>query len=309
MTVHRTQMKWAKLNPPSGETFTPATHRGAWVSAAIGMGLLVVAGILAAVSVRQPISAAQFWRIGGTTVAFVLALIFLYRAVALFRLRFRITRNGLTIRWGATTIRIPIDAIRAITPAPAMPVCTLLGITLPRWWLCRREGMWLFATGAASESLVVKTATTEIYLSPGDTTAFVAAWEKRVPLGATQSWQSAVERRGPWANPLWFDRIARYLGAAAVLLTLILVGAVFTRYPSLPTAIHLPPSITGQTTAIINRAQLLWIPYSGVIILLLNGLLGIFWYKKDRLATYLLWSLTIVVEIGLWVGFRMVVQG
>ncbi|HFB52276.1 MAG TPA: hypothetical protein ENJ48_01155 [Anaerolineae bacterium] len=291
----------------SGQIFTPKKHRGGWICLSIGGVLLAIALLLANISRTQPVSAAQFWRILGAALAFIAAMVFLYRAAALFLLRFWFTRNGLKIRWGAATIRIPIDAIRAITPAPAMPVCTLLGITLPRWWLCRREGMWLFATGAASDSLVVKTAATEIYISPADTAAFVSAWEKRVPLGATQPWQSAIERRGLWAYPLWFDRLARVLGGAAILLTLILVGAVFARYPALPTAVRLSPG-AGQSVAIIPRSQLLWIPYSGIIILLLNGLLGIFWYKKDRLATYLLWSLTIVVEIGLWVGFRMVVQ-
>ncbi len=292
----------------SGQIFTPKPHRGGWICLGIGGILLATALLLANIALKQPVSGAQFWRILGATTAFVLAIHFLYRAVALFLLKFWFTRNGLKIRWGVTTLRIPIDAIRTVTPAPAMPVCTVFGITLPRWWLCRRDGMWLFATGAARDSLVVKTDATEIYLSPENTAAFIAAWEKRVPLGTTQVWQSAVERRGLWAYPLWFDRVARYLGGAAILLTLILTGAVFTRYPNLSAAVHLSPNAATPATAIIPREQLLWIPYSGIIILLLNGFLGILWHKKDPLATYLLWALTIVVEIGLWIGFRMVVQ-
>ncbi len=296
------------MTSTSGQTFAPKAHRGGWICLGIGGILLAMTLLLVNIARTHPVSGAQFWRIFGAVLTFSLAAIFLYRAVALFFLQFWFTRNGLKIRWGAATIRIPIDAIRAITPAPAMPVCTLFGVTLPRWWLCRREGMWLFATGAANDSLVVKTAATEIYVSPDDTETFISAWEKRVPLGTTQAWQSAIERRGLWAYPLWFDRVARYLGGAAILLTLILVGAVFSRYPHLPAAVHLAPSAAVPSTAIIPRQQLLWIPYSGIIIAVINLTLGTVWYKKDPLATYLLWSLTVVVEIGLWIGFRMVVS-
>ncbi len=291
----------------SGQIFTPKKYRGGWICLTIGGVLLAVAVYLATIAATRPVSIELFWTIIGVLTSAVLATIFLYRAIALFLLRFRLTRNGLKIRWGATTLRIPIAAIRAITPAPAMPVCTVLGITLPRWWLCRREGMWLFATGAASESLVVKTAATEIYISPQNAEAFIRVWQKRVPLGTTQAWSFAIERRGVWAYPLWFDRVARYLGLGALLLTLIMVGATFTRYSHLPPAIHLLSGAASASSAIVSREQLLWIPYGGIAILLLNGVLGILWHKKEPLATYLLWSLTIVVEIGLWAGFRMAV--
>lgn len=291
----------------SGQIFTPKPHRGGWICLGIGGVLLAIAVLLANIALNAPVSGVQFWRILGAATAFVLAILFLYRAIALLLLRFHFTRNGLTIRWGLTLHRIPMDAIRSVTPAPALPNCTLYGVTMPRWWVCRRENMWLFATGSAADSVMVKTVSAEIYLSPESAEAFIAAWEKRASFGETQFWHNAIERRGVLAYPLWFDRVARYLGVAAILLTLILAGAVFARYPVLPAIVHLPPNITGQTTAIIPREHLLWIPYSGIIIMLLNGFLGIVWYKKDRLATYLLWSLTILVEIGLWVGFRMVV--
>lgn len=292
----------------SGQQFKPKPHPGGWLCLGIGGILLASAALLADIARRQPVSTAQFWRLFGVGLAVLLAAIFLYRAVALFRLQYRLTRNGLTIRWGTTTIRVPIGDIRTVTAASTLPVCTFWGITLPRWWFCHRDGQWLFATGVAGESLVVKTGATEIYLSPENSAAFITAWEKRVPLGETRRWQSGVERRGLWAFPLWFDRTARYFGIAIILLTLILVGAVFSRYPALPPAIHLPAGVVAQTAAIASRGQLLWIPYSGAIVAVINLALGAIWYRKDPLATYLLWFVAIMVEIGLWVGFRIVVQ-
>jgi len=51
----------------------------------------------------------------------------------------------------------------------------------------------------------------------------------------------------------------------------------------------------------------LGVAFSGPAIFLLNLVLGLFLYKKDRMLTALLWFLAAVVQIGLWLGVRLVV--
>jgi len=297
------------MTHPYGQSFKPIKHAGGWIT--LGAALLFLAGGSWAVAQMRgrPVSAELFWPAMAALVAYGLSLWGVYRAPALFRLRYFITRNGLEIDWGVAVRRIPLPAIIAVTPAEEveLPPRRIAGLYLPAWWPGRWRGVQYLATAPLNQAVAVQTETQTFILSPTDRAAFIEAWQVRIPLGPTQDWPAGVTRRGWGGYPLWQDRVIMRLGLGAILLAVILVGATMTAYPAWPATIPIRFNALGQAVSIANRQYLLWVALSGPLILLLNLGLGIILYKKDRMLTALLWFVAAVVQIGLWVGIRLVV--
>lgn len=297
------------MTHPHGQYFKPIRHSGGWII--LGATLAFLAGgswCVAQLSGRSA-SAGLFWLMMAALTAYGLSLWGVYRALALFRLRYFITRNGLEIDWGAAVQRIPLNNITAIAPAEETELTPrrILGLSLPAWWPGRWRGLQYQATVALGQSVAVQTAAQTVILSPTDRAAFINAWQVRIPLGPTQDWAQGVTRRGWGRFPLWQDRNILRLGVGAILLAAILTGATMTAFPTWPATIPIHFNALGQAVSIANRQYLLWVALSGPVILLLNLGLGLLLYKKDRLLTALLWFMAAVVQIGLWLGIRLVV--
>lgn len=257
---------------------------------------------------EQPISAAFFWTGFFSLVCLGLALYCLYLAFAFFQLSYIFDRNGLQIRWGGLTRRIPIQEIVSIMPADTVPLPAkkCLKLPLPNWWVGTWDKVSFYTTTTLPRSLVVRTTQGDIVISPKDPQAFINAWQLRIPLGPTQVWSHEI-LRWPFLNlPLWFDPLAWRLGGGAILLYLILLGATLTTYPTWPSTIPIGFNTFGQADVIANREQVVWFLGGGGIILLLNLILGASWYQKERLAAYLLWLIAILVQISLWITIRVI---
>ncbi|MFQ5576898.1 MAG: PH domain-containing protein [Anaerolineae bacterium] len=297
------------MTHPQGKLFLPHRAPGGLIMLGLtGLFWALAVGAAAALPGRA-VSGETFWLGVGAGAGFALGAVCLYRALAHFKLRYFINRNGLKIYWGAATRTIPMQSITAVVPAQdaSLPRRRLLAVTLPAWWVGRWKGTEFYAAAPPERALVVKTTPGDVVISPADAPAFVRAWQLRVPLGPTQPWMPGVVRRSIWGHPLWQDRSARRMGAGAILLSLILTGATMTAYPAWPAAIPIQFDALRQAVTIARKAQLLWIPVGGGLILLFNLSLGFVWYKKERLATVLLWFVAMLAQIGLWAGIRMVV--
>lgn len=309
MTRQRTKIKETKSRPPSGAIFKTPPHTGIWISLTVGAALLTIAVLLALWLLKQPISALVFWMGLAAFVALIGGVIFVYRAGALFSLRYTLTRNGLDIRWGWLAHRIPIGDISAMTIVPADALSRRwMGIfPVPNGWVGQQGDAHYYAPSPEDKIVRVDIDAAKIFVSPKDAEVFIEAWQSRVPLGATQHWHHKTIRRGWLRHPIWVDTLARRLVLGAIALTLILVGGVFTQYPTLPEKISLSMGALGQPAALVAREQLLWLPAGGAIVLLFNLLLGAIYYGKNKFAAYMLWFLAAVVQIGLWVGARLVI--
>ncbi len=292
---------------PHGKTFAPLPSAGKWVAVALAVLFWVLGGWLFRLLPTLPIAGRTFWLGMTGLVCVALGLHFLYRAVALFRLRYAITRNGVTVDWGAGVRRIPMGHITAIASAAGVPPYRPLGIPLPCWWPGRRRGIVYHATAPMDASLVVETATERVVISPAGGEEFVRAWQVRASLGPTRRWLPGVEWRSVFAHPLLADAVGRRLLGGAAVLCLILVGGTMTAYPAWPPVIPIHFGALGQALTIADKQQLLWIPAGGALVLGFNAVLGLLWYRSNRLAAYLLWFTAMLVQVGLWVGVRMVV--
>lgn len=296
------------MKRPHGKQFKPAPHPGGWITLALAILFLGLGIRLIAILPGQPVSAPTFWMGIGAMLGVGLGCYFFYRAVAFLLLRYSLTRNGLEIRWGALTRRIPIGSIIELLPAETISFSgpQIIRTRLPYWWVWRWGKIVSFATAPMQNSLRLRAKEGDFIISPEDVEAFRAAWELRAPLGPTQKWKPEVIRRSVWGHPLWSDQLALRLGTGAILLCLILVGSFFTDFPSWPAAMPIRFNALGQASAIVSRQQLLWIPAGGAIVLVFNLILGFLWYRHERLATILLWFVAMLVQIGLWTGIRMV---
>lgn len=296
------------MTHPQGKIFKPVPHRGAWIT--LGLAALFFALATAALYALRgrPVNGGAFWLGLSSLTAYSLSLFFVYRACALFQLVYYLDRNGLEIRRGSVIQRIPIGNITAIQPADdlATPAQQIFGFPLPKWCTLSRGNTIFRTTAPHSESLAVQTEDAVYIISPKDPQQFIEAWQLRLPLGATQHWRQETIRHSVWAHPLLRDSLGLRLIGGAALLTLILVGAVMIAYPGWPAVISIYFDALGQSAGIAERRQLLWIPVGGVIIFLFNLFLGLFFYKKDRVAAYLLWFVAMALQIGLWIGVRMI---
>ena len=262
------------------------------------VGTLLLAGVglvLAKLTARQPIAASMFWFGLGTVVSLGLALYLLYVSFALIRLQYRLDRNGLRIRWGAGTHIIPIRAIQAIIPGEvgSMPSKRWLLLPLPNWWV----GTWrnvAFYAPSPRQTLVAQTNRGDIVISPQDPHAFITAWQRRRPLGPTQSWAFEI-RRWPFFNlPFWSSPGAKSLVTSIVAVYLVVMAFTLTTYPSWST--NLPPDIDalGQIETNLSRAQVRQLLNISSILLTINLLLGIIWHRRERMLAYLLWGMSLL---------------
>jgi hypothetical protein len=283
-------------------------HKYAAICLGIGLGLGVIGLGLARLLAGLPVSGWLFWLGLLTIVCFAAGVYFLYLAFAYFYLTYRLDRNGLQIRWGGVTQRVPIRCLTQIIPAGEVPLPAkqLHTLSLPDWWVGRWGQTHFYATTDAAHALVARTDTDDVVISPTDPEAFIRAWELRIPLGPTQTWSQEVVRWGVLNWPIWRDRLAWRLAGGAALVYAIVLGASLTAFPAWPDTIPLNLDSLGRT--IISKEQVLWLPRIGGMILGLNLILGIVWHKKEPLAAYLLWSVTIVVQIGLWVAIRTIIN-
>ncbi len=298
------------MSTPKGQSFGASTRKIALIFLAIGVAILTLS--LGAIPLfrAQPVSAARFWTGVAILAGSIIGVLFIYRAFALFTLKYTLTRNGLDIRWGLLSHRIPIDLIKTMTivTADARPSRRWLGIIpVPSEWLGQQNNAYFYNPSMEGGTVRVDIEGAEIFVSPTSAESFIAAWEVRAPLGTTQHWQNEIIRRGWLRYPIWVDPLARRLILGAIALTLVLAGGVFSQYPDLPEKINLSMNALGQSSVLVAREQLLWLPAGGAIILLFNLLLGAAYYGKNKFAAYMLWFLAAMVQIGLWVGVRLVI--
>ena len=296
------------MSHPQGKTFKPVPHYGGWIT--LGLAALFFALATAALFALRgrPVNGGTFWLGATSLTAYGLSLFFVYRSCTLFQMQYYLDRNGLEIQRGSVIQRIPIGNISAIQPANELstPSRRFFGYSLPDWCTLSWGKLVFRATAPLPESLAVQSKDAVYIISPQNPQQFIEAWQLRLPLGPTQHWQEETICHSVWAHPLLRDKLGLRLIGGAALLTLILVGAVMIAYPGWPAVIPIRFDALGRSAGIAERQQLLWIPVGGAVIFLFNLFLGLFFYKKDRVAAYLLWVVAMALQIGLWVGVRMI---
>jgi len=250
---------------------------------------------------------------------FVLALMILasipllaligYQLYGLARSGYDIDRNAVTIRWGAVKQIVPVESIQRIMLG-AEVAGGVQGFRGWRWpGLMQGQGELpeadltvFYASTSLPHQLLLVTPTISYAISPADVAGFIESIKARYELGPTQAVEQTTQHPAFFDWPLWGDRVAHYLMVTGATMCLLLFGLVSLRYPNLPPQIPLHYTALGLPDRSGPATQAFFLPLIGLLALAANTLLGGLFYRREQVASYLLWGGTIVVQVVLWIG-------
>jgi hypothetical protein len=255
-------------------------------------------------------------RFGISPVGFVLILLvfssllllalLIYWLYGLLWSSFRLDRNALVIRWGATTQVVPMESVDAVLTGDQVgDVVYFRGSRWPGLRVGYGEleeiGPTLFfATGSLSKQVILTTPALAYALSPADAEAFVKAVRLRLSMGPTQSVEQASKQPAVLTWGFWGDRLGMTLLVSGVMLLVMLFGYIAFRYPSLEEMVPLHFDAAGQPDRWGNQAQIFTLPFIGLLALIANGGLGFLLYDREPPAAYVLWSGALAVQLLVW---------
>ncbi len=273
------------------------------------VGLAVLDIILLLVMTTQPIGPVTFFT-GMLLLASVpLIGLIAYQLYGLSRSGYDVDRNALIIQWGAIRQIVPMESIQRIALGTEIEG----GVERFRGWRwpglmqghgeVTEAGMTLFyATNAFYQQLIIVTPTLSYAISPSDTAGFIESIKARYELGPTQAVAQKTEHPAFYDWPLWSDRLAHGLVIAALVLCVGLFALVTFRYPLLPPFIPLHYTASGRSDRTGPASQIFILPLIGVLTVTSNTLLGGVFYRREQMASYLLWGGAALVEVLLWIG-------
>ncbi len=289
-------------------TFHPYPTRSGFIA----LGAAVVAGFVAVLVVRLLPYQQNLPDVVKITAGVLLSLVVmglaLYAAVIAFRLSYDLTRNGLAIQWGLSRRLIPLDSIKEIVPGhnlphpPAFKGLNLGGLRLGWANLAEYGRLRFHTTAALTDSLLVVTPEQTFVISPQQPDHFIKAWQTRQTLGPTQRWSFSVRRSWPLSYPLLSDPLTWWFLALSSLACLALFGYLALNFPTLPRSLPIHFNAFGLPDRIADKSNLFNLPLVGLMVLVVNTILGGLFYRWERVAAYLLWGSALAVQICLWIA-------
>ncbi|MBL7066140.1 MAG: DUF1648 domain-containing protein [Anaerolineae bacterium] len=267
--------------------------------------VLVDVGVISLAAIR-PLSIGTF--ITGLAVLVSLGLLGLigYWLYGLARSKYLLDRNALVIHWRPTEQIVPTGQIeRVLTGDEIKGHIRFYGGRWPGHCVGYGEvpgaGPALFhATAPPRHQIYVVTPSLTYGISPADREGFLESLQKRLQMGPTQIMEQSSKRPGFLNWPIWQDWLGLALLATGFLAVLALIGLLCFEFPTLPRLVPLHFDAVGNPDRLGLRGQIFIIPLIGLLALLLNGVLGWVAYRYERVASYLLWGGTILIQVLVW---------
>lgn len=101
---------------------------------------------------------------------------------------------------------------------------------------------------------------------------------------------------------VWMDPLARLLLILGLIANVALSAYIGLKYRSLPEFLPLHFDASGQVDRIGTRGEIFKLPVIGLIVVVANLVMGFLLHGRERLATYLLFAATILVQVLFWVA-------
>lgn len=280
----------------------------------IGIGVVVLVVVIDVVSVwllaTKPLSFGTF--IVALAILFSLGLLALmaYWLYGLFLSRYLLDRNELVIQWGAVQQVIPMGQVEVVFTGEEVegPIHFSGG----KWpGHCVGFGQVPIPGGDPTPAMFYGTVSPEwqIYIAtpglvygifPAQRDDFLESLKKRMEMGPTQVVEQVTHRPGFLSWAIWRDRLALGLLGVGILAIFVLIGLLTAMYPSLDPLIPLHFDAAGNPDRYGSRVQVFIMPLIGLLTMLLNGVLGGFAYRRERMISYLLWGGAVLVQILVW---------
>lgn len=291
--------------------WTPDRRKGVLIGIGWILLLVLIDGLL-------------LWRIVGGRIngwTFVAALIVLaslpamvllgYWLYGLMRLRYEFDRNRLVIYTAAGAQVVPMSSVIRVIDGreaslgetgPGKLEVSMKNLVWPGYWIgtgtIRDLGMTLFyAVTPPSEQAIVVTRSMAYGISVPDMETFVEVFRAALRMGPSVEVAQSSQRAPYLAWPIWGDRLLQSLVLGGVLINTLLFGILTFRYPSLPERLPLHFDAQGVVDRIATRQEVFDLPVISLIVLSVNGLLGMALYRRQRVAAYLAWGGGLVVQV------------
>ena len=277
---------------------------------AIGIGLMsfitIANAALIGIAASQPLTFGTF--VVGVSVLFGLLLDGLvgYWVYGLAGASYLLDRNALTIQWGTSKQVIPTNEIeRVFTGDEIDGGFHFYGGGWPGHWVgygdVQEAGETLFyATEPPRKQIFLATPGLVYGISPADREAFLESIQKRLQMGPTQAVELSSRRPSILEWPIWQDGLGLALLGVGALALVGLIGFLCFRFPALPMLMPLHFDAVGSPDRLGPRSEVFLIPLIGLSTLLINGALGGVLYARDRVASYLLWGGSVLVQFLVW---------
>jgi hypothetical protein len=283
----------------------PRRILGAGLGVVAVLAILALAALLLRLVSSQPVSLLSFV-MGLLVVLSVLAsALVAYQIYGLASLRYLLGRDSIVISWAGRKETIPLASIESISPladqsaGPARrglrwPGCCILGGHDERG-----SELLFYSNGRRSDELLITTAASSYVISPDNPTGFLLAVRGRQRLGPARRLEHVRTEGGLGGLPVWRDWMALGLATMSAVANAGLFAYIAFRYPQLPEIVPLL-SEAGQVMLIGAREELFELPVIGLTVVLANTVVGFALHRRERLLTYILGAIAILVQILVW---------
>jgi hypothetical protein len=232
-----------------------------------------------------------------------------YQLYGLARSGYDIDRNAVTIQWGPIKQIVPVESIQRIMLGTEVEGSVKYfrgwrwpGLMQGQGELPEADLTVFYASTSLPQQLILVTPSISYAISPADSAGFIESIKARYELGPTQAIEQTTQHPTFFDWPVWSDRVAHYLLITGTAMCLLLFGLVSLRFPHLPPQISLHYDVLGLPDRTGPALQAFILPLIGLLALGTNTLLGGVFYRREQVASYLLWGGTIVVQVLLWIG-------
>lgn len=281
----------------------------------IGILLLVILSSAITTSVIQLASntVTPFLGIWTSLVVIGLPLIALniYRIYGLITAQYILDRDGVYIRWGLSSVQIPLGKIKDVVPQSE--ITPRLKIRFGFWWpgcivgksQSKSHGSTdFFATSTAPRNIVISLENRKIVISPPDVQGFIRTFADMVQMGSLEEIPEISEHPDFFSARLWEDRSARITILGGLSTILILLAFLALRVPYLPSMVPFGFDRAGVPDIYVPPARLLLLPLVGGVFWLVDLILGSWLYRQEgnRPIAYLVWGVGVLMGGILWIA-------
>ena len=277
---------------------------------AIGLGLMtlitLVTAVVIGIAASRPINFGTFVVGLSTILSLLIVGLMAYWVYGLAGASYLLDRNALVIRWGTSRQVIPTHIIeRVFTGDEIEGKVRFYGGRWPGHCVGYGElpdaGPALFyATDALHKQVFISTPGLVYAISPANQEAFLSSLQQRLQMGPTQVMEQSSQRPSVLDWAIWRDWLALALLGLAILALAFLVGMLTFRFPTLPIVLPLHFGTSGSPDRLGPRAEIFLVPLISFLTLVINGTLGSILYRRNRVASYLLWGSSILIQLLVW---------
>ena len=270
------------------------------IIAALAAALLLLLAALALLAMLHRAPGPGTVLLGGIFLLLAfLALLLIYRLWSLHTIDYWVERDAIHIHWQGEEAIIPLPEIETIGAAPQEMQPSWLH--WPLHWLhtdSQHEHLVSYATQPASQCLAVQTKESVYIISPHDPQQFLAVYEERRAFGPARHLREAIYL-SPWRQ-FWLlnDRLAQALLAGGLLLGLLVLAYTVWRFPQLPETIAMHFNARGEPDLLSPRRSIFLLPGIALLSGFLNAAIGFALYEYQRFFSYLLWGISILLQIA-----------